>query len=164
MSFRDLSLFRKKSVPVKRAAHDPFSLMHRDMDNLFDDFFKGFDLEPFFGPDVSAYSPKIDVKEGDKEIKVLAELPGMDEKDINVTLNKDSLTLKGEKREEKEDNDKGYHRLERSYGSFCRTIPLPVEIEKEKVSASYKKGILTITIPKSKKAIEEKKKITIEVE
>ena len=86
------------------------------------------------------------------------------EKNISVTLNKDSLTLKGEKKEEKEDNDKGYHRLERSYGSFCRTIPLPVEIESDKVSASYKKGILTITIPKSEKAIEEKKKIKIAVE
>ena len=164
MSFRDLSLFRKKSVPIKRETHDPFSLMHRDMDSLFDDFFKGFELEPFFGPDISSYSPKVDVKESEKEIKVLAELPGMDEKDINVTLNRDSLTLRGEKKEEKEDNDKGYHRLERSYGSFCRTIPLPVEIESDKVSASYKKGILTVTIPKSKKAIEEKKKIKIEVE
>ncbi len=164
MSFRDLSLFRKKSVSVKREAHDPFSLMHRDMESHFNDFFRGVDLEPFFGPDISSYSPKVDVKEGDKEIRVRAELPGMDEKDINVTLNKDSLTLRGEKKEEKEDNDKGYHRLERSYGSFCRTIPLPVEIESDKVSASYKKGILTITIPKSKKAIEEKKKIKIEVE
>ncbi len=164
MSFRDLSLFRKKNVPVKREVRDPFSLMHRDMESLFDDFFKGFELEPFFGPDISSYAPKVDVKEGDKEIKVLAELPGMDEKDINVTLNKDSLTLRGEKKEEKEDNDKGYHRLERSYGSFCRTIQLPVEIENDKVSASYKKGILTITIPKSEKAIEEKKKIKINVE
>ena len=164
MSFRDLSLFRKNNVPVKREAHHPFSLMHHDMEDLFDDFFRGFELEPFFGPDISSYSPKVDVKEGDKEIRVLAELPGMDEKDINVTLNKDSLTLRGEKKEEKEDNEKGYHRLERSYGSFCRTISLPVEIENDKVSASYKKGILTITIPKSKKAIEEKKKIKIEVE
>jgi len=164
MSFRDLSLFRKKSVPVKREAHHPFSLMHSDMESLFDDFFRGFDLDPFFGPDISSYSPKVDVKEGDKEIRVLAELPGMNEKDINVTLNKDSLTLRGEKKEEKEGNEKGYHRLERSYGSFCRTIPLPVEIESDKVSASYKKGILTITIPKSEKAIEEKKKIKIAVE
>jgi len=164
MSFRDLSLFRKKSVPVKRETHDPFSLMHHDMESLFDDFFRGFDLDPFFGPDISSYSPKVDVKESDKEIKVLAELPGMDEKEINVSLNKDSLTLRGEKKEEKEENDKGYHRLERSYGSFCRTIPIPVEFENDKVTASYKKGILTITIPKSKKVIEEKKKIKIEVE
>ncbi|UCH81766.1 MAG: Hsp20/alpha crystallin family protein [Nitrospiraceae bacterium] len=163
MSFRDLSLFRKKSVPVKRQVHDPVSLMRSNMESLFDDFFKGFELEPFFGPDISSYSPKVDVKEGDKEIKVLAELPGMDENDINVTLNRDSLTLRGEKKEEKEDSDKGYHRLERSYGSFCRTIPLPVEIESDNVSASYKKGILTITIPKSKKAIEGKKKIKIDV-
>ena len=164
MSFRDLSLFRKISVPVKRETHDPFSLMNHDMESLFDDFFRGFDLDPFFGPDFSSYSPKVDVTEGDKEIRVLAELPGMDEKDINVSLNKNSLTLRGEKKEEKEGNEKGYHRLERSYGSFCRTIPLPVEIENDKVSASYKKGILTITIPKSKKEIEEKKKIKIDVE
>ena len=164
MSFRDISLFRKKSVPVKRETHDPFSLMNRDMESLFDDFFRGFDLDPFFGPDISSYSPKVDVKESDKEIKVLAELPGMDEKDINVSLNKDSLTLRGEKKEEKEENDIGYHRLERSYGSFCRTIPIPVEIENNKVTASYKKGILTITIPKNKKTIEEKKKVKIDVE
>ena len=164
MSFRDLSLFRKKSVPVKRETHDPFSLMHPDMESLFDDFFRGFDLDPFFGPDITSYSPKVDVKEGEKEIRVLAELPGMDEKDINVSLDKNSLTLRGEKKEEKEGNEKGYHRLERSYGSFCRTIPLPVEIESDKVSASYKKGILTITIPKSKKVKDEKKKIKIDVE
>ena len=89
---------------------------------------------------------------------------GWNEKDIDITLNHDSLTIKGDKKEEKEDKGKDYYRMERSYGTFCRTIPIPVEIETDKVNALYRKGILTIKIPKSAKALEEKKKITVKVE
>jgi HSP20 family protein len=88
----------------------------------------------------------------------------MDEKDIEVTLNNNSLTIKGEKKMEKEDKDRDYYRMERSYGSFTRTIPLPSEIETDKAEAYFKKGVLTVKIPKSAKAIEEKKKIKIKTE
>ena len=164
MTLRELIPFTKKSVPVKRDRENPFELLRHDMDTLFDDFFRGFEMEPFFGRHAARFSPKVDITENDREILVTAELPGMNEKDIDITLNHDSLTIKGDKKEEKEDKGKDYYRMERSYGTFCRTIPIPVEIETDKVNALYRKGILTIKIPKSAKALEEKKKITVKVE
>lgn len=163
MAIRNLVPFGKKSVPVKREDESPFALLRREMDSLFDNFFRGFDLEPFESR-MGAFSPKVDVTENDKEIKISAELPGMDEKDIDVSLQKDMLTIKGEKKEEKEDKGKDYYRMERSYGSFSRTIPLPVEVETDKVEAKFKKGVLNITLPKSAKAVAETKKIAVKVE
>jgi len=164
MTLRELNPFSKRSVPVKRDTENPFGLLRYDMDTLFNDFFRGFDIDPVFGRHTATFSPKVDVTESDKEIRVSAELPGMDEHDIDITLNHDFLTIKGEKREENEDKGKDYYRMERSYGSFCRSIPIPVEIETDKVKASFRKGILTIKIPKSQKSIEEKKKITVKTE
>ncbi len=154
--------FGKKMIPVKYDKN-PFRLLHEDMNMLFDDFFRGFDLEPF-GRRLDLFSPDVEVFENDKEIKVSAELPGMDKKNIDVYLTDDSLTISGEKKEEKESNSKEYYMKERSYGSFKRTIPLCSEIENDKIDAHFKKGVLTITLPKSAKAIEEKKKIKVKVE
>ncbi len=163
MAIRNLVPFGKKDVPVKREDESPFSLLRREMDSLFDNFFRGFDLEPFESR-MGAFSPKVDVTENDKEIKISAELPGMEEKDIDVSLQKDMLTIKGEKKEEKEDKGKDYYRMERSYGSFSRTIPLPVEVETDKVEAKFKKGVLNITLPKTARAVAEKKKVAVKVE
>lgn len=164
MAWKDIVPFKKRSVPVRREGGHPFDRLRDEMDALFDDFYKGFSMEPFEGHHTRSFSPSIDVSETDKEIKVAAELPGMDDKDIEVNLNKDSLTIKGEKKEEKEDKGKDYYHVERSYGSFTRTIPLPVEIESDKAEAHFKKGVLTVTVPKSAKAIETKKKIAIKAE
>jgi HSP20 family protein len=163
MAIRNLVPFRKKSVPVRREGENPFALLRREMDSLFDNFFRGFDVEPFESR-LGAFSPKVDVTENDKEIKVTAELPGMDEKDIDVSLQSDMLTIKGEKKEEKEDKGKDYYRMERSYGSFSRSIPLPVEVETNKIEAKFKKGVLSITLPKTAKAVAETKKIPVKVE
>jgi HSP20 family protein len=163
MAIKNLVPFGKRSIPAKREEGSPFSLLRREMDSLFDNFFQGFDLEPFearFG----AFSPKVDVTESDKEIKITAELPGLDEKDIEVSLQNNMLTMKGEKKEEKEDKGKDYYRMERSYGSFSRTIPLPIEVETDKVEAKFKKGVLNITLPKSAKAVAETKKIAVKSE
>lgn len=164
MTWKDIVPFKKRSVPVRRDDGHPFQRLHDEMDALFDNFFKGFSMEPFEGRHAGSFSPNIDVTENDKEIKVSAELPGMDDKDIEVNLNKDSLTIRGEKKEEKEDKGKDYYHVERSYGSFSRTIPLPVEVESDKVEAHFKKGVLTVKISKSAKAIESKKKIAIKAE
>jgi len=163
MAIRNLVPFGKKDVPVKREDEHPFSLLRREMDSLFDNFFRGFDIEPFESR-MGAFSPKVDVTENDKEIKISAELPGLEEKDIDVSLQKDMLTIKGEKKEEKEDKGKDYYRMERSYGSFSRTIPLPVEVETDKVEAKFKKGVLSITLPKTAKAVAETKKIEVKAE
>lgn len=153
----------KKSVPVKREEFNPFALLRQEMNTLFDNFSRGFEMEPFTGR-FGAFSPSVDVRENDKEIKVSAELPGMDDKDIDVSLTKDALTIKGEKKEEKEDKGKDYYRIERSYGSFSRTIPLPTEIDIDKVKAEFKKGVLTVILPKSAQAIKEMKKIPVKAE
>jgi HSP20 family protein len=153
----------KSSVPVRREEYHPFSLFRQEMNTLFDNFFRGFDLEPFSGR-LGAFSPHIDVKESDKDIAIIAELPGMDDKDIHVSLTRDSLTIKGEKKEEKEEKGKDYYRMERSFGSFTRTIPLPVEIDTDKVKADFKKGVLTVTLPKTATAIKEKKKIPVKAD
>ena len=152
-----------KSLSVKRDEADPFALIKRRMDSVFEDFLHGFDLQPFESR-LGVFSPDIDVVENDKEIRISAELPGMEEKDIEVSLNRDSLSIKGEKKEEKEDKGKGYYRMERSYGSFSRTIPVPVEVETDKVEAKFKKGVLNITLPKTAKAVAETKKIPIKAE
>ena len=163
MAIKKFSSSGEKSVPARREEYSPFSLFRSEMNRLFDNFFRGFDIEPFekrFG----AFQPDIDVTETDKEIKVSAELPGMDDKDIDVSLTRDSLTIKGEKKEEKEEKKKDFYRMERSYGSFSRTIPIPVEIDTEKAKAQFKKGVLTITLPKTAKAIKDTKKIQVKAE
>jgi len=163
MAIRNLVPFGKKSVPVRREEGSPFALLRHEMDSLFDNFFRRFDIEPFESR-LSLFSPKVDVVENDKEIKVFAELPGMDEKDIDISLTRDTLMIRGEKREEKEQKGKDYYRMERSYGSFSRTIPLPVEVETDNIEAKLKKGVLTVILPKSARAVEETKKISVKVE
>lgn len=163
MAIRDLVPFGKKSVSAKRDEENPFSLLRREMDSLFDNFFRGFDIEPFESR-LGTFSPRIDIAENDKEIKISAELPGMDEKDIDLSINKELLIIKGEKKEEKEDKGKDYYRMERSYGSFSRSIQLPAEIDTNKVEAMFKKGVLTVTLPKTAKAISDSKKIAVKVE
>ncbi|MBS1235106.1 MAG: molecular chaperone [Nitrospirae bacterium] len=163
MALKDLVTFGKKDVPVRRESDHPFALFRKEFDDLFDTFFRSFDMQPFEGR-IGAFSPKVDVTENEKEFNISAELPGMDDKDIDVSLQNDMLTIRGEKKEEKEDKGKDYYRMERSYGYFSRTIPLPVEVETDKVDAKFKKGVLTITLPKTAKAVAETKKISVKVE
>jgi HSP20 family protein len=163
MAKKNLVPSEKKSVEVRREEYNPFALLRREMNTLFDNFFRGFEVEPFTSR-FSGFSPDVDVKESEKEIKVAAELPGMDDKDIDISLTRDSLTIRGEKKEEKEDKGKDYYRVERSYGSFSRTVPLPVEVDVDKAKAEFKKGVLTVTLPKTPKAIKETKKISVKAE
>jgi len=163
MALKDLVSFGKKEVPVRRDSDNPLAHFREEFYDLLDNFFRSFDLQPFEGR-LSAFSPRIDVTDTEKEIKVHAELPGMDEQDIDVSLSRNSLTIKGEKKEEKEDKGKDYYHMERSYGSFSRIIPLPFEVDEASIKASFKKGVLTITLPKTTKTVEETKKISVKVE
>jgi HSP20 family protein len=104
----------------------------------------------------------VDVAEMEDEIKVSAELPGLDNEDIDVSLSDDVLTISGEKKEEKEEKGKNYYRSERSYGAFRRDIPLPSQVDADKVDAVFQKGVLTITLPKTAEA--KAKKVTVKAQ
>ena len=131
-------------------------------DRQFDDFFRGFGIVPTLAAsEPGTFTPDVNLSETDKEVKVVAELPGLDEKDVNVELDEDALVLAGEKKAEEEKKEDTWHRVERSYGSFRRVIPLPAEVEGEKAKASFKKGVLTVTLPKRAEAPSTKKTINI---
>jgi HSP20 family protein len=138
-----------------------YSTFERELNRLFEPVF-GFGSAVALPQTMAAgFTPKIDLSENETALTVTAELPGLTESDIDLSLDKDLLTIKGEKKAEKEDKQQGYYRLERSYGSFQRTIPLPVEVDSEQSEATFKNGVLTVTIPKVKKAELERKKIPI---
>ncbi len=155
----------EKQLTVHREPQDPFYALQGRINQLFDEILgtpEGFgfrlaNLADRFGE----FSPQVDVIESEKAIKITAELPGMDDKDINVTFAHNTLTISGEKKENKEETDKGYYYVERSYGSFQRSIPIPTEIESDKIDATFKKGVLTITLPKTKAAQAAYKRIPV---
>jgi len=150
----------------KAEDYHPFYSLQREMNSLFDDFFRGFDIIPrgFYRSGEVSFMPTVDVKESEKEFTIKAELPGVDEKDVEVTVTDNVVTIKGEKKEEKEDKGKNYYYMERSYGSFNRVIPLTEEIESDKAEASFKNGVLNITIPKSQTAKAKGTKVPIKAD
>ncbi len=166
MAIKDLVSRRKAGVPVRREDDFPFYSLQRRMNELFDSFFSDFEQLPFGEIDRwrGQFMPTIDVKETEKSLEVTAELPGMDEKDIDVSLTKEALILKGEKKEKKEEKGKDYWHTERRYGSFHRVIPMPDYIDTEKVEATFKKGVLHIVVSKAESAAEASKKISIKTE
>jgi HSP20 family protein len=144
---------------------DPFLVMRRQMNRLFDDVFGDFALPSLESPAVRQLaSPKIDVSETDKELRVTAELPGLKEDDIDVMIDEDSLTIRGEIKQEREDQDKdrNYHVKERVEGVFSRTLPLPFRADSSKVQATFRDGILTITIPKPEEAQQKQQRIQVQ--
>jgi len=148
-------------IPWKRSQESqasPLQTFQREMNQLFDDF---MGLAPFRGfEERRGYSPRVDVVEDEKQITVSAELPGMDEKNVNLTLSHHVLTISGEKQEEHERKDKNCYYLERSFGSFQRSISLPCPVDADNVEASYKNGVLTIELPKTTES-EKAKKINV---
>jgi HSP20 family protein len=132
--------------------------LRREVDRLFDSF---FNRESRIIADNDDWSPRFDLIESKDSLVIKADLPGMNEKDISVSLSGDNLIIKGERKNEREEKDKHYHRIERSFGSFQRIIPLPVSIESGKIDAKYNKGVLEISLPKKPEA--KPKEIPIEV-
>ncbi len=137
--------------PADKDNDHPFYSLQRQMNRVFDDFFAGFDAPPgsLAGVGFGGFSPSVDVKESDKEFTIRAELPGVEEKDIEVTVSGNAVTIRGEKKEEVEDKGKNYYYMERSYGSFNRVIPLGMEADADKVQANFKNGVLKVSVPKS---------------
>ena len=145
----------------RRGEMDPFQALRRQMDELFNEYTG----EAARSPDASVWAPRINVSETDKELKITADLPGVEQKDIEVSLADDRLTIRGEKRheaeEKKDEEGRQYHRVERSYGMFQRTIALPCEVNRDQVQASFKDGVLTVTMPKPAEAQKQARKIEV---
>ncbi len=130
------------------------SRLKNEMEQLFDRF---FDWRPF-GPirEKDVWSPALDISETDGTFVVKAELPGMDPKEIDVSLSKNVLTLRGEKKQEKEEKDKSFHRIERSYGTFSRSVQLSSDVDPENVDATYKDGVLQLKLKKTERSAAKK--------
>lgn len=154
---------KNNSLPARSAKlYDPFNTLRSEFDRVFDDFFRnGTALAGFDKLNNEAVMPQIDVSETDKEMVITAEIPGVDEKDIEVTLSGDVLTIRGEKKFEHEDNNDNRKYVERHFGSFTRSMRLPFEAGEEDVAADIKNGVLTVTIPKPKNYQREARRIEI---
>jgi HSP20 family protein len=141
---------------------DPLGHLRSQINRVFDDFWGESWLEPRREAGApSGFWPQVDVTETDKEIKVCAEIPGVDPKDIEVSVEDGTLIIKGEKKYEREENEKGQYRMERSYGAFERSIALPAEVDESKAKADFKKGVLKLTLPKRRGAESRRKKIPV---
>jgi HSP20 family protein len=155
----------EEKIPIRsERERDALLDLRNEMNQLFEDFFRRpFDLSPFREESSLAggFIPQMDVSETDKEINISAELPGMNADDIDISMTGNSLTIKGEKKSEKEEKGERYYRSERSYGSFRRSVPLPEEVQEEKIEATYKNGVLKVTLPKSPLAQKGTKQIEI---
>lgn len=162
MALRDLAPWHHGKSGTPSTLGD----LQREVDRVFESFWSGFGTPALLRENGGALGGialdvKVDASEDDKAYHVTAELPGMSEKDVEVTFADNTLTISGEKKEEKEVKEDNYHRRERSFGSFRRSFTLPVEVDEEKIAASFKDGIMTIDLPKSKSAQKKAKKITI---
>lgn len=147
------------SLARRRGNGDPFTLLQRQMDSLFEDFF-GNQL-PAIWERGQMFVPQIDISETDAEVRIVAELPGLDEKDVEVTLGGDILTLKGEKKEEHTEESEDRYHSERSYGCFERAVRLPDGVDVDHANANFKNGVLKIAIPKKAESRAPRRKLEL---
>jgi HSP20 family protein len=157
LAMTDLVPRARGRTPELWSGDGPFFALQREMNRLFDDTFRNFGVAPFSG--ASAGWPSVEVAETDKAVRVTAELPGLEDKDIELRVENNVLTLKGEKRTEIQDKDKRYS--ERYYGRFERSLSLPSEVDDEHAEATFKNGVLSVTLPKTDRAREATKRIPI---
>jgi len=154
---RELTIYKPSR---QLAPFGDFERMRNEMDRLFESFLVGRPLRRVW--EEGEWLPALDLTETAREVIVKAEIPGLEPKDIDISLSQNVLTIKGEKKRKREEKEEDYHLVERSYGAFTRSVELPVEVNSEKISASYKNGILRIVLPKSEEA--KKKEIKIAVQ
>jgi HSP20 family protein len=163
-------------APTRWSGTDLFQSFRNEMDRLFDQFWRNtgfgfpslrriFEPEPWRGETGTFFAtPMVDVSEDDKAFHITADLPGMSDKDINVTLSGDMLTISGERREEKEQKDRNYHFSERRFGTFRRSFALPSGVDRDKIEANFKNGELTLTLPKTSEAMQQQKRIEVKAQ
>ena len=163
---------KKAAAPAALGQWMPLEALRREIDRLFDSFHEGASRLPFGRPAFNlelawpretswAIAPAVDVAEKDKEYEITAELPGMDEKNIEIKMSNNVLTIKGEKKEEKEEREKDYYLSERRYGSFTRSFQVPEGVDTGKIEATFAKGVLTVKLPKTAEAQKSEKTISV---
>lgn len=153
-------------TPYRRDRGSPMPSLQHEINDLFESFWHGWDRMPGRMTDrsgwmSSTFDPDIDVSETKDEFLVHADLPGLDEKDVEVEVSGDMLTIRGEKKEEREDKGRSWHSVERSWGSFERAIPLPAAADTAKATASFTKGVLKVAIPKTAEAKTQARRLEI---
>ncbi|MBI1347987.1 Hsp20 family protein [bacterium] len=145
---------------VRHPEQDPFMAWQQELSRTFDSLFEGKDW--LMGPsDLAGLHPKLDISETDTEVHVTAELPGMAEQDIDVELTDEFLKIRGEKKDERETQDRHFHRTERTFGRFERMIPLPGKVLRDGVTATFKQGVLNVVLPKAE-ANQVHQKVTVQ--
>jgi HSP20 family protein len=162
---RELIPWKKNNdrLALRRREMDPLGELRQEIDQIFNGFLGDWTGRiNLLDRRLGSFMPEVDVTETGKEVRVTAELPGMEEKDLEVSLIDGALTIRGEKREEHEEEKGDYYHSERQYGAFERIIPLPSEVDADKAKASFKKGVLKITLPKTEEARSSRKTIPIE--
>ncbi|UCE54834.1 MAG: Hsp20/alpha crystallin family protein [Desulfobacterales bacterium] len=137
-------------LPWKRKKENHANELRREIDNMYDRFFEPNFLPSSYLFGKGKWDPTVDISEGRKDITVKAEIPGIEAKDFDISIDGRLLTIRGEKKQEQKEKEETYYRVERSYGYFNRTIELPAEVDPDKVDASYKRGILKIKLRKAK--------------
>jgi HSP20 family protein len=163
---------RQSTLPVHRQGNNhivsPVRLFHQEIDRMFDDFFRSFGFPAMrFDRDFPALAqsewlrPTVDIAATEREYIISVEIPGVEEKDFNLDMSDGTLSIRGEKRQEKEEKEINYHRMERSFGSFQRVVSLPEDVDQDGITAKYATGVLTIKLPRTSKTKTESRKIPI---
>ncbi|MCO5187000.1 MAG: Hsp20/alpha crystallin family protein [Anaerolineae bacterium] len=162
MNIGDLVPWKSNELSERERTTDPFVALRRDMNRLFDNFLDDDWLATWPNLRTERFSPRVNVTENDTAITVSAELPGISEEDVDITLQRDALTIKGEKKAEHEEKGTNFYRIERSFGSFSRTIPLPEGVvDQDNVKATFRDGVLTVELAKSPEAQAVSKRIPV---
>jgi HSP20 family protein len=158
----------KEKAYLPERQYEPVMQLHREIDHLFDHFFRGFALpalgsaKSFLPFDESVlFKPQVDLSASDKEYLLTVEIPGVNENDVSVDVSGNTMTIRGEKKQEKEEKEKDYYRIERRYGAFQRILSLPEDVDQNGIKANFKNGVLSVTMPRKVLPASEVKQIEI---
>ena len=150
MARNPLSPFRPGGLAERGYGEDPFMSLHREMNRLFDDVFRGTPAAGSRGEASNFVQAHMDVSETEKEVRICAEMPGVNQNDVEISLDGDVLTIRGEKKLERTNEKENFHFMERSYGTFQRSLRLPFPVSPDQIQAEFNNGVLTVTLPKTK--------------
>jgi HSP20 family protein len=160
----------KEKTHLPEHQYEPMVRLHRDIDQLFNHFLRGFaspvssSTMPFSLTQSVLFKPQVDLSASEQQYVLTVEIPGVNEKDITVDVRNGTMTIKGEKKQEKEEKDKDFYRIERQYGAFQRVLSLPEDVDQDTIKANFKNGVLTVTMPRKTLPASEVKQIEVNAE